>query len=197
MPVMNHFLLVEDNESDAMLLRRCFIRSHVTNVVETVYSGEAAIEYLSGTGGYAAAKPQPKGLNKLSGLKELNGEKAPGISSLAADNLGYGSEKRPEFTLPSIIFLDLQLPGMGGFEVLKWIRARPELASTRVVVLTGSDNMQDVSAAYELGANSFLLKPLAFERFTEFSQALGGCWSWCDSKVQSPRSKVQGLKSKV
>lgn len=142
MQVMNHFLLIEDNEGDALLLRRCFMRSRLTNVVETVSSGEAAIEYLSRTGRYA---------------------------------------KRLALTPPSIIFLDLELPGISGFEVLKWIRALPELASTRVVVLSASDNMREVGMAYELGANSFLIKPVDFERFTEFSQALGGYWSWCGS----------------
>ena len=147
LPVMNHFLLVEDNESDARLLRRCFTRSHVTTVVETVRSGEAAIEYLRGTGGRAEG---------------------------------------PEFSTPSIIFLDLQLPGMDGFQVLKWIRAQRELASTRVVVLTGSDNMRDVGVAYELGANSFMVKPADFERFTDFSVALGGYWSWSGSDATAP-----------
>ena len=144
MPAQKHFLLVEDDDGDAMLLRRCFVRSRLINPVEIVRSGEAAIEYLSRTGRYAYAK-------------------------------------RPELTTPSIIFLDLRLPVMNGFQVLKWIRARPELASTRVVVLTGSDNMRDVQTAYELGANSFLIKPVDLEKFAEFGQALGGYWSWSDS----------------
>lgn len=156
MSQQKHFLLVEDNEADAMLLRRCFIRSRLTNTFEVVQSGEAAIEYLSRTGKYAYAK-------------------------------------RPELTTPSIVFLDLQLPVIDGFQVIKWIRAQPELASTRVVVLTASDNMRDVKVAYELGANSFLIKPVDFERFAEFSQALGGYWSWLDSaeKVAPARPRLE------
>jgi len=72
--------------------------------------------------------------------------------------------------------LDLKLPGRDGFEVLRWIRQQPELKALRVVVLTSSDRIQDVNLAYQLGANSFLVKPVDFERFVEISQALKGYW---------------------
>src|SRR5205807_192217 len=65
-----------------------------------------------------------------------------------------------------------------GFEVLRWIRQQPHLKDVRVVVLTGSDSMRDVTKAYQAGANSFLIKPVDFERFVEISQALGGSWIW-------------------
>ena len=88
---------------------------------------------------------------------------------------------RLRYPLPSIVFLDLQLPGMSGFEVLKVLRGDTSLNKIRAIVLTGSDNMRDVKAAYELGANSFLIKPADFDRFVEFSQALGGYWTWSDA----------------
>jgi CheY-like chemotaxis protein len=88
---------------------------------------------------------------------------------------------RTRHPLPSIVFLDLQLPGMSGFEVLKVLRRDTSLNKIRAIVLTGSDNMRDVKAAYELGANSFLIKPADFDRFVEFSQALGGYWTWSDA----------------
>jgi CheY-like chemotaxis protein len=147
--------LVEDNVNDEMLLRRCFIRSHLTNPIYVVHSGEAAIDYLGHGGKYS---------------------------------------KDPEPTSPSVIFLDVGLPGMDGFHVLKWIRTRPELAAMRIIVLTASDNMRDVKIAYELGANSFLVKPVDFERFTEFSQALGGYWQW-NERGDSPVSPGSGVST--
>jgi CheY-like chemotaxis protein len=85
---------------------------------------------------------------------------------------------RDEYPLPAIVLLDLKMPGLDGFEVLRWIRLQPGLKALRVVVLTSSDDMRDVTLAYQLGANSFLIKPVDFERFVEISQAISGYWLW-------------------
>ena len=87
---------------------------------------------------------------------------------------------RAEFPLPSLVLLDLKMPGMDGFDVLRWIRGHAMLKGLRVVVLSSSDDMRDVNAAYKLGANSFLIKPADFDRFVEISQALNGYWIWMD-----------------
>jgi CheY-like chemotaxis protein len=87
---------------------------------------------------------------------------------------------RAEFPLPSLVLLDIKMPGLDGFQVLEWIRAQPALKPLRVVMLTSSDDMRDVNRAYQLGANSFLIKPVDFERFVEISQALAGYWLWMD-----------------
>src|SRR2546428_9867920 len=70
---------------------------------------------------------------------------------------------RAEYPLPELMLLDLKMPGTDGFDVLKWMRQQPGLQALRVVVLTSSDQMRDVNAAYQLGANSFLVKPIDFE----------------------------------
>src|SRR5215471_9754217 len=70
---------------------------------------------------------------------------------------------RPEYPLPDLVLLDLKMPGLDGFDVLRWIREQPGLQSLRVVVLTSSEQMRDVNLAYQLGANSFLVKPADFE----------------------------------
>src|SRR5512138_2531815 len=67
---------------------------------------------------------------------------------------------RERSPLPSLIFLDLKLPGISGFEVLTWLRQQPRLSKIQVVVLTGSSKTLDVYRAYELGANSYLVKPV-------------------------------------
>lgn len=99
---------------------------------------------------------------------------------------------RNEFPLPSLVLLDLNMPGMDGFGVLRWIRQDPVLKGLRVVVLSSSDSMRDVNQAYQLGANSFLIKPADFDRFVEISQALNGFWLWMD-KAPEPPSTVETM----
>jgi CheY-like chemotaxis protein len=65
-----------------------------------------------------------------------------------------------EFPFPSLVLLDLSLPGMDGFEVLKWIRGQQRWAALPVIVLICSASIRDVNQAYKLGANSFLVKPV-------------------------------------
>ena len=94
---------------------------------------------------------------------------------------GWGKyANRPEFPLPSLVLLDIKMPGMDGFEVLHWIRHVSPSPNLRVVMLSSSDLMRDVNTAYQLGANSFLIKPIDFERFVEISEALSGYWLWLD-----------------
>src|SRR2546429_5508391 len=66
---------------------------------------------------------------------------------------------RAEYPLPELLLLDLKMPRIDGFEVLRWLRQQPGLATLRVVVLTSSKEMRDLNLAYQLGANSFLVKP--------------------------------------
>jgi len=70
---------------------------------------------------------------------------------------------RNYFPFPETVLLDLSLPGMDGFELLSWIRSQPSLAMLRVIVLVSRDAVRDASRAYQLGADSFLVKPTDFE----------------------------------
>ncbi|MFN7137861.1 MAG: response regulator [Limisphaerales bacterium] len=83
---------------------------------------------------------------------------------------------RCEYPLPSLILLDLKMPRRNGFEVLEWIRQQPGLKGLRVVVLTTSDEIRDVNRAYELGANSFLVKPVSVPDFMQLVQAVNSYW---------------------
>jgi CheY-like chemotaxis protein len=101
---------------------------------------------------------------------------------------GFGPyANRAEFPLPSLVLLDLKMPGIDGFEVLKWIRQQPTFKSLRVVVLTASGAVEDINRAYKLGANSFLTKPNTFERFVELSQAIIVYWLWLSKAPQISR----------
>src|SRR5207245_7487111 len=79
---------------------------------------------------------------------------------------------RAEYPLPDLVLLDLKMPRVDGFEVIRWIREQPGLKALRFVVLTSSDEMRDVNLAYQLGANSFLVKPVKFADFVQTTRAL-------------------------
>lgn len=77
---------------------------------------------------------------------------------------------------PDIILLDLRLPKVDGLEVLKEIKQTRDLLRIPVVVLTSSDAESDVATAYDCHANSYLVKPLDFENFTELMKDLEVYW---------------------
>lgn len=78
--------------------------------------------------------------------------------------------------LPSVILLDLHLPGLGGLEVLSRIRAQPGIGKIPVVVLTSSRDHWDVRKAHLLGADSYLMKPITADAFLEVAEQLHLHW---------------------
>jgi CheY-like chemotaxis protein len=84
---------------------------------------------------------------------------------------------RELFPLPFLILLDLKMPGMDGFEVLQWVRAERDLKRLLVVVLTSSNLQADVDRAYELGANSYLVKPVEFQEMVNMIQRFEAYWA--------------------
>lgn len=90
---------------------------------------------------------------------------------------GFGRYSNREiYPLPALLLLDLTLPGTDGFEVLRWIRSRPEFADLPVVVLTQSDRIRDVNQAYRLGACSFIVKTQDFQDAVAFAQSMSEYW---------------------
>jgi len=78
--------------------------------------------------------------------------------------------------LPKLILLDLKLPKVNGFEVLERMKADSVLRTIPVVVLTSSKEGQDVSRCYKLGVNSYIVKPLDFQKFLEAVEVLSRYW---------------------
>jgi CheY-like chemotaxis protein len=94
---------------------------------------------------------------------------------------------RREHPLPDLILLDLKMPKVDGFEVLAWIRAQPTLKSIPVLVLTSSQQLKDVNRAYEMGANSFLVKPLDFDGMCSAASLIRDYWLKTSKTPQSAR----------
>lgn len=130
-------LLVEDNPDDAELIAYAFDKVGVLNPLVRLADGDAAVDYLGGTGTYSDRLHHP---------------------------------------LPALILLDLKLPKRSGFEVLAFVRAQKTTHNTIVVVLTSSNQQADVDRVYDLGANSYLIKPVSRDRLIELVRSLDAYW---------------------
>jgi CheY-like chemotaxis protein len=132
-----NMMLVEDDESDVLLLRDAFdsvgadVRLHVAG------NGQEAIDYLSGTGRYG---------------------------------------DRRQYPMPWLMFLDLKLPLVMGFEVLAWVRQQPALCGLAVVILSSSSMPCDIQKAYLLGANSYLMKPVSHQARIDMARGIKSFW---------------------
>jgi CheY-like chemotaxis protein len=130
-------LLVEDNPYDAELTIHALKKRNLANHLLHVADGQAALDYLFGTGPY---------------------------------------EGRDVHHQPKVVLLDLKLPKVDGIEVLRRLRADERTKLVPVVILTSSHEDRDMLASYELGANSYTVKPVEFENFSEAVSKLGLFW---------------------
>jgi CheY-like chemotaxis protein len=130
-------LLVEDEKSDADLLRRAFAKANVLNPIVLAPTGDEALAYLTGVGEYSDRTKHP---------------------------------------LPALILLDLQLPGMTGMQLLQWRRTQSHIKRIPVVVLTMDRSPSTINSAYDLGANSYLVKPGKAEEVMQMVQTIQRYW---------------------
>ncbi len=130
-------LLVEDNPDDEALTLRALKKNQILNPVVVVRDGAEALDYLFGSGDYAA---------------------------------------RDAEDVPKVILLDLKLPKVDGLEVLNRLRADNRTRYTPVIVLTTSNEDQDILNSYRLGANSYVRKPVDFEQFNRAVGQIGVYW---------------------
>ena len=78
--------------------------------------------------------------------------------------------------IPKIILLDLKLPKIDGLEVLNKIKSNPQTRNIPVVVMTSSNQERDIVESYELGVNSYIVKPVDFEQFADAVRNIGFYW---------------------
>jgi len=83
---------------------------------------------------------------------------------------------RAAHPLPTLVLLDLKLPRRSGLEVLEWLRRNPQIRRIPVVVLTSSQDSADIDRAYDLGANSYLVKPVDFDGLLALLRTVGLYW---------------------
>jgi CheY-like chemotaxis protein len=130
-------LIAEDNDDDALLLKRTLSKIGVENPVHIVRDGEEAIAYLKAEGQYA---------------------------------------DRTKFPFPRFLVTDLKMPKVGGLELLQFAREHPDCAVVPIIVFTSSQHESDVSKAYKLGANCYVVKPQTLEEWDGVLKATFDFW---------------------
>jgi CheY-like chemotaxis protein len=103
-----------------------------------------------------------------------NGTEA--LAYLHGDEGSLLNSSRPAGEMPVMVLLDLDLPGLGGLEVLRRIRSHPRTAMLPVVVLTASREEHLIAAGYRSGANGYICKPADFLQFADTARQLGMFW---------------------
>ena len=107
------------------------------------------------------------------------GNGAEALSMLLGDDRDQGN--------PALILLDLNLPKVEGFEVLRRIRADQRTRIVPVLVLTSSKAEEDIRTAYDLGANGYIRKPVAFSEFSEAVHAISLFWLFLNQPPPDPQ----------
>jgi two-component system response regulator len=100
---------------------------------------------------------------------------------------GPYADRNPD-DMPQVVLLDLKLPKVDGFEVLRRIRENPRTRYLPVVILTTSNEEQDRLKGYNLGANSYVRKPVEFGEFIQAVKQLGLYWLLLNQNAPIPRS---------
>lgn len=107
--------------------------------------------------------------------KNFSGEVVVARDGVEALDLLFGRNDKEEIK-PALILLDLKLPKQDGLEVLQKIRANKKTRGYCVVILTTSNQEEDITNSYAMGANSYIRKPVDFVQFTETVGQLGLYW---------------------
>jgi CheY-like chemotaxis protein len=85
---------------------------------------------------------------------------------------------------PGIVFLDLKMPGVDGFEILRWRKTEPKLQRTLMVAVSSYDGIYEINLAYESGADTFLSKPLAAEDVLNLIAGFQAYWELAHSRLK-------------
>ena len=120
---------------------------------------------------------------------------ANGLEAVAYLKGDHAYADRNEYPFPDVLLLDLNMPRMNGFEVLEWVRKDHQWRCLVVHVLTASIRDADVSRAYELGANSYLVKPSRLDQLVAFAGALNKWHQFLCLPTRPKRQKPVAQKS--
>ena len=95
---------------------------------------------------------------------------------------------RAKYPLPGIVLLDLKIPGVDGFDILRWTRSRPEMQRTLMVAVSSYDGVYGINLAYECGADTFLSKPLSTDDILNLISAFNEYWQLIRSGAKAPEA---------
>lgn len=117
----------------------------------------------------------------LDAFREARLQNTIQVAATGEDALDYVFGRGPyadrvAHPLPNLVLLDLKLPGIDGFQVLRQIKNAPILKRMPVVILTSSKEEGDRALSYDIGANSYLVKPVSFEGFLDVVRRIEGYW---------------------
>jgi len=99
---------------------------------------------------------------------------------------GAAEAKSSGSALPLLICLDLNMPGLSGFEILGWIREQPSLKGVPVVIISQSDHKPDINRASHLGANSYLVKPANFDGLVSMMSTMRQMLGTLENHAEQP-----------
>ncbi len=145
---LGEILLVEDNQDDVDLTLRAFRKANITNPIQVVGDGEAALDYLFCTGRFAARSIEDR---------------------------------------PHLVLLDLDLPKIGGMEVLRRIKADERTKSIPVAILTASQDIQQLNECERSGAHTYIVKPVDFHGLSQATRRLNLSWALLEPSETTPR----------
>ena len=93
---------------------------------------------------------------------------------------------RVRFPFPSVILSDVKMPRMGGLEVLQWLRNHPDCSVIPVIILSASRQESDIKRAYQLGVNSYLVKPSTLDELQSMMKLTFDYWFICEKPAYPP-----------
>lgn len=108
-----------------------------------------------------------------------------GVEALALLFGAGNPDEAAPIALPKLIILDLNMPKIGGLEVLRRLKTNPQTRNIPVVAFSSSSEMRDLEESYQLGVNSYLVKPMDFDKFEEVVKMLGCYWLQFNKPVNS------------
>lgn len=137
-------VLIEDDDGHATLVERNLRRAGISNCFVRFRDGQQALDYFFG----------------------------PTQAQAAASAAGNAQPARENLT-NFVVLLDLKMPRVDGFEVLRRLKESPQTAAVPVIVLTTTDDPREIERCYELGCNVYITKPVEYDAFIEAVRRLG------------------------
>ncbi|TDY26482.1 response regulator receiver domain-containing protein [Paraburkholderia sp. BL6665CI2N2] len=151
---MNHgetvsIVLIEDDDGHATLVERNLRRAGISNGFVRFRDGQQALDYFFG--------PAPSTADAASSPADPANSAVPAREDL----------------MNFVVLLDLKMPRVDGFEVLRRLKESPQTAAVPVIVLTTTDDPREIARCYELGCNVYITKPVEYDAFIEAVRRLG------------------------